>query len=144
MASETQTELAVYRYPGPTGSGSFSTQPGRQSFLMVNNDICISTVQVFNEKGDGVKLHFHNNEDGYWMVLGGRAQFFNEKDEVVVDLGKFEGVFVPRYTRYYFQNSDDSGAPLEILRVSHHSNEKDDHEGAEELGAYVTKRGKDD
>ena len=127
MATEAKTELKTFKYPGPDAEGGRDRGPERgASFPMITNDICVSTVQVFRAKGSGVTLHYHRNEDGYWLVLGGRAQFFNSDNEVIADLGKFEGIFVPRFTRYYFQNPD-GDVPLEILRVSHHSEEKHDH-----------------
>ena len=127
MASEVQTEVRTFRYPGPNGEGGRDRGPQRGvSYPMITNDICVSTVQVFHKKGAGVTLHYHRNEDGYWLVLGGRAKFYGADGEVFADLGKFEGVFVPRFTRYWFESSDEN-EPLELLRVSHHSETKDDH-----------------
>jgi mannose-6-phosphate isomerase-like protein (cupin superfamily) len=126
MANEVKTELVTFKYPGPQSPGRDRGPQRGVSYPMVTNDICVSTVQVFHEKGGGTTLHYHNNEDGYWLVLGGRAQFFNSEHEVIADLGKFEGIFVPRFTRYYFESSDEK-EPLEILRVSHHSETKHDH-----------------
>ena len=127
MASEVSTEIRAFKYPGPYAEGGRDRGPERgTSYPMITNDICVSTVQVFHQKGVGTSLHYHNNEDGYWLVLGGRAKFYNVAGDVVADLGKHEGAFVPRFTRYRFESSDDQ-EPLEILRVSHHSEAKDDH-----------------
>ncbi len=135
MANDVGTTLRTFKYPGPDGEGGRDRGPERgTSYPMVTNDICVSTVQVFHQKGGGTNLHYHKNEDGYWLVLGGRAKFYNAEGETVADLGKYEGVFVPRFTRYRFESSDDR-EPLEILRVSHHSEAKDDHPAQTEVDA---------
>ena len=127
MANEVSTPVHIFKYPGPYGDGGRDRGPERGvSYPMVTNDICVSTVQVFHQKGGGTRLHRHRNEDGYWLVLGGRARFYNSDGETVADLGKFEGIFIPRSTLYRFESVDDS-EPLEILRVSHHSETRDDH-----------------
>ena len=46
---------------------------------MYNSDAVISTVQIF-PKGTGNDLHTHPAQDGYWLVLGGRAKFLGEDD----------------------------------------------------------------
>ena len=61
-------------------------------FPMYNSDAVISTVQIF-PKGTGNDLHTHPAQDGYWLVLGGRAKFLGEGDVVLADLGKYEGRF---------------------------------------------------
>ena len=68
------------------------------------------------EKGQTTGLHHHNDQDGYWMVLAGKARFSGEGDTHYGDLGPMEGIFMPRYTRYSFESIDDE--PLQILRVS--------------------------
>jgi mannose-6-phosphate isomerase-like protein (cupin superfamily) len=112
------TEIRTFRYGGPNAEGARDRGPTRgKSYDMITNDVVISTVQVM-EKGVGNTLHYHNDEDGYWLVLGGRARFYGVDGQVLADLGKHEGVFVPRFTRYWFESVADE--PLEILRVSHH------------------------
>ena len=66
--------------------------------------------------GGSRRLHSHAAQDGYWLVLGGRAKFFAEGGVLLADLGKYEGAFVPHGTRYWFECGGDE--PLEILRVS--------------------------
>ena len=127
VTTQFNTEFKTFKYPGPHGEGGRDRGEQRGvSFPMITNDICVSTVQVFHKKGGGVTLHYHRNEDGYWLILGGRAKFYNVAGDVVAELGKFEGIFVPRFTRYWFESASDD-EPLEILRVSHHSEAKDDH-----------------
>ena len=109
------TELQTFKYPGPNGEGGRDREGGTKTFPMYTNDAVISTVQIF-PKGTGNKLHSHPAQDGYWLVLAGRARFYGEGVVLLADLGKYEGTFVPHGTRYYFQCEVDE--PLEILRVS--------------------------
>jgi mannose-6-phosphate isomerase-like protein (cupin superfamily) len=114
------TEISVqqFKYPGPNGQGGRERADGIRSFLMVENPRVISTVQVF-QKGKGAGLHAHPTEDGYWLVLGGRALFYGEgedgKKKLVGEFGRNEGIYVPAGVKYAFENPDDE--PLEFLRV---------------------------
>ena len=109
-------EVRRFRYPGPVDPDARDRGPtrGRSSDLLYNHMV-ISTVQVM-EKGQSTGLHHHNDQDGYWMVLAGKARFTGEGDTHYGDLGPMEGIFMPRYTRYSFESVDDE--PLQILRVS--------------------------
>ena len=109
-------QVRRFRYPGPADPDARDRGPtrGRSSDLLYNHMV-ISTVQVM-EKGQTTGLHHHNDQDGYWMVLGGKARFSGEGDTHYGDLGPMEGIFMPRYTRYSFESIDDE--PLQILRVS--------------------------
>ena len=109
------TELQTFKYPGADGEGGRDREGGTKSFPMYDTDAVISTVQVF-PKGTGNKLHIHPAQDGYWLVLSGRAKFLGESAVLLADLGKHEGAFVPHGTRYHFECSSEE--PLEILRVS--------------------------
>ena len=105
-----------FKYTGPRAEGARDTAPGRRSFPMCLTDNVVSTVQVF-EKGVHNNLHVHLVEDGYWLVLGGRARFHGEGDTIIAELGKLEGVLIPAGTKYWFEGIDDE--PLEILRVNY-------------------------
>ena len=105
-----------FTYPGPTAPGARERDKARgKSYDLITNDTVISTVQVM-EKGQANSLHFHNDQDGYWIILGGRARFHGEGEAILGDLGRYEGIFIPHHTRYWFESIDDE--PLEILRVS--------------------------
>ncbi len=109
-------EVKQFKYPGPADPRARSRGPEKgRSYDLIYNDTVASTVQIM-EKGQGNPLHSHTNEDGYWLVLEGRARFFDETGGTVAHLGPFEGIFIPRYTRYGFENVDDE--QLQILRVS--------------------------
>lgn len=110
-----EVELKTFKYPGRDGSGGRSREDGTTSFPMYTSDDVISTVQIF-PKGTGNSLHSHAAQDGYWLVLAGRAKFFAEGGVLLADLGKHEGTFTPHGTRYWFECSSEES--LEILRVS--------------------------
>lgn len=105
-----------FKYSGKQGESARDTAPGRKSFRMALTDNVVSTVQVF-EKGVHNNLHTHLTEDGYWLVLGGRARFHGEGDTIIAELGKLEGVLLPAGTKYWFEGISDD--PLEILRVNY-------------------------
>jgi mannose-6-phosphate isomerase-like protein (cupin superfamily) len=109
--------LQPFKYPGPDGEGARVRGEGRgSSFDLVTNDRVISTVQVM-KKGEGNRLHAHRDQDGYWFILAGRARFHGIGEEILAELGRNEGIFVPHNTRYWFE-SVVVVEPLEILRVS--------------------------
>ena len=109
-------EVKRFSYPGPADSRARDRGPEKgRSYDLLYNDSMISTVQIM-QKGQGNALHYHNDEDGYWLVLTGRARFFGEGDTYFGDLGPMEGIYTPRYTRYGFECISDE--PLQVLRVS--------------------------
>ncbi len=105
-----------FEYRGPNAEGGRDAAPGRKSFLMAMTHNVVSTVQVF-EKGVHNNLHVHLTEDGYWIVLGGRARFYGEGDTIIAELGKYQGLLIPAGTKYWFEGISDE--PLEILRVNY-------------------------
>ncbi len=78
-----------FKYAGPDGEGARDA-PGRKAFLLALTNNVISTVQIF-PKGVHNTLHMHLTEDGYWLVLGGRARFYGEGDTIIGEFGKHEG-----------------------------------------------------
>ena len=105
-----------FAYRGPDAEGGRDADPGRKSFLMAMSPNVVSTVQVF-QKGVGNKLHVHLTEDGYWLVLSGRARFHGEGETIIAELDKYQGVLIPAGTKYWFEGISDE--PLEILRVNY-------------------------
>ena len=104
-----------FKYSGPDGEGARDA-PGRKGFLLALTDNVISTVQIF-PKGVHNTLHMHLTEDGYWLVLRGRARFYGEGDTIIAQPEKYEGVLIPAGTKYWFEGISDE--PLEILRVNY-------------------------
>ena len=113
-----------YSYRGRDAEGARDTAAGRKSFPMCMTDNVVSTVQVF-EKGVHNNLHTHLTEDGYWLVLGGRARFHGEGETIIAELSRLEGVLIPAGTKYWFEGISDE--PLEILRVNYRVREGPRH-----------------
>ena len=59
----------------------------------------------------------HSDQDGYWFVLAGHAQFKDGDGNVFADLHKHQGAYIPHNNRYSFISMDEN-EPLELLRVS--------------------------
>jgi mannose-6-phosphate isomerase-like protein (cupin superfamily) len=105
---ETQAPVAQYfHYETPEFD-----QPKASSRLGYT-DQAFMKVQVIKDGGE-VTLHSHTYQDGFWMVLKGRAKFYTTDDVVVADLGPYEGIVVPRGFPYWFETAGDE--PLEILQ----------------------------
>jgi mannose-6-phosphate isomerase-like protein (cupin superfamily) len=121
-------QVRTFTYRGPDAEGARDRGATRgKSYDLITNNVVISTVQVM-QKGVGNTLHYHNDEDGYWLILGGRARFHGVGEQVLAELGRYEGIVIPRTTRYWFASGADE--PLEILRVSHHGEGHADAEAA--------------
>jgi mannose-6-phosphate isomerase-like protein (cupin superfamily) len=116
----TATKTAqVFRYEKP------DIDHGKAVILLCKSDILSANMQVVMEGGEN-NLHSHPANEGFWLVLGGRARFYGENDVLLADLGKNEGILVPRGLKYWFESGSDE--PLEVLRV-----------GAQVLGAKDTR-----
>jgi mannose-6-phosphate isomerase-like protein (cupin superfamily) len=85
-------------------------------FRLAKSDSLTGIVQLIREGGE-THLHSHADSDGFWFVLSGRAQFLGENDVVLADLGKYEGILMPRGCKYWFRSASDE-EPLELLQVS--------------------------
>lgn len=116
---------------GISFEGIEGTEPGKQPVVfryrrpevlkrnhgiasLVRSDILFSAVQLITEGGEN-SLHSHSALDGFWFVLGGRARFYGAGDQVIGEIGKHEGVFVPRNVPYWFESVGDE--LLELLQV---------------------------
>lgn len=76
-------------------------------------DLISCSVQVIAHGGE-TNLHAHMGSDAIWLVLNGKAKFYTTGDEVVAEVGKNEGLLIPRGTPYWFESSSDDN--LVILR----------------------------
>jgi len=65
--------------------------------------------------GGETNLHAHTNIDSAWFVVSGRARFY-DKGENVFELGKHEGVSIPKAVPYWFESASDE--PLDIMHVT--------------------------
>jgi mannose-6-phosphate isomerase-like protein (cupin superfamily) len=115
MEDDVPEPIQRFKYGGPDGEGARDAR-GLTAFLLALTNNVVSTVQIF-PKGAHNNLHVHLTEDGYWLVLGGRARFYGEGETIIAELGKYEGVLITAGTKYWFEGISDE--PLEILRVNY-------------------------
>lgn len=85
---------------------------------LCKTDLLSGTVQVLAPDAGNV-MHSHTGQDGFWMVLEGQARFYGDGDEVVEELEEYEGVVIPRGTKYWFDNPGDED--LVLLHVAAYS-----------------------
>lgn len=87
------------------------------------SDLLEADIQLVREGGAN-DLHYHTGQDGFFLVLDGRARFYDDNDEVIAELGRREGVLIPHGFRYWFEKAGDE--PAEILHVAGVSDTLDD------------------
>jgi mannose-6-phosphate isomerase-like protein (cupin superfamily) len=87
---------------------------GKRAVRLCKSNRMIAAIQVVKSGGE-TNLHAHPHMDGFWMVLSGRARFYNDKTTVVAELGRHQGIFIPKGYRYWFESASEE--PLEIMQV---------------------------
>lgn len=102
-------------------------RPGADHKKVMNplcaSDLLEADIQLVREGGAN-KLHYHTGQDGFFLVLDGRARFHDENDEVIAELGQREGILIPHGSEYWFEKVSDE--PAEILHVAGVSDTLDD------------------
>ena len=90
---------------------------GRRAHVrLAKASILRGTVQVLPVGGGGdTNLHCHPDADGFWFVVKGRVEFWNARNEMLGSFGAGEGILVPRYARYRFNQVGDE--ELHLLQV---------------------------
>lgn len=130
--SNTPIQAQVFKYEPPEAS------PNKTVVQLCRSDILHGSIQVIGGGGEN-NLHGHTGSDGFWLVLGGRVRFYGEGDVLLADLGKYEGILIPRGFLYWFESASDE--PLEILRVGGSAqNVKDERINATPLKEWQLER----
>ena len=75
--------------------------------ILSRTDRVVAAVQVIRSGGEN-NLHSHSHLDGVWTVLAGRAKFYGPGDEIMADLGPYEGILIPRGVKYWFESGDEN------------------------------------
>lgn len=101
-------EAVSFKYTKP------DVKHGKALVKLCQTDRMIGIVQVVR-KGGETNLHSHPNLDGMWMVMSGRVRFYGEKNKIIGEYGKYEGVLVPRGCPYWFESVGDE--ECELLQV---------------------------
>jgi mannose-6-phosphate isomerase-like protein (cupin superfamily) len=105
----TTAQPQVFKYEYPT-----EEVKDKKVVRLCRSDILSAGMQIVTDGGE-TNLHAHGGNDGFWLVIEGRARFYGEGDALIADVGRLEGVLIPRGFPYWFESSGD--VPLEILRV---------------------------
>lgn len=101
--------IQTFRYGKPADQ----TRP-KAIVSLCRSDIVRGAVQVVR-KGGGNNLHSHTGTDGLWMVLRGRARFYGPGNTLMGEFDPFDGILIPRNTRYRFESVGEED--LELLQV---------------------------
>ena len=109
MADNNQ-EPVVFKYEKP----ELTEGKPKKIINLARSDVLRATAQLVTEGGENM-LHYHKSDDGFFMVMEGRCRFYGEGGTIIADLGKHEGVLIPRGLVYSFESL--GSEPMEILRV---------------------------
>lgn len=107
-AGERQSEPTVIKYTTPEATKA------KTHVRLCRSDLMYAKIQVLKSGGEN-NLHAHNAQDGFWFVLSGRVRFYGEGDKVLAELGKHEGIHIPRGFYYWFESCSDE--VLELMQV---------------------------
>ncbi len=112
------SDTATAKKPLPKGAFRYERPaPGgkpRQILWLAKTDRLFATIQV-TQRGGETNLHSHAHLDGFWFVLNGRVRFYSDETTVYAELGKHEGICVPRGQKYWFESVGEE--TLELLQV---------------------------
>jgi mannose-6-phosphate isomerase-like protein (cupin superfamily) len=86
---------------------------GRSDYVLASTDLMTVRIKCYAQGGENV-LHSHPGEDHTFIVLAGKAKFFDKNGETA-ELSRNEGIMLRRGTYYKFQSCGDE--PLVLLRV---------------------------
>ncbi len=107
-AGERQSEPTVIKYTTP------EVAKAKTHVRLCRSDLMYAKIQVLKSGGEN-NLHAHNAQDGFWFVLSGKVKFYGEGDKVLAELGKHEGIHIPRGFYYWFESCSDE--VLELMQV---------------------------
>ena len=93
---------------------------GRLDTVLGDSDRMQVRVKCYAEGGENA-LHTHLDQDHTFVILQGKARFF-DRDGVTGELGRNEGILLPRGAFYKFESCGDE--PLVLLRVAAYFDEK--------------------
>ena len=88
--AEAESRIQAFRYQKPD---EFSS--GKASVRLCNSDVLMGLVQVVRDGGEN-NLHYYKTNDGFWLVLGGRAKFYGPGDVELGEFARHEGIMIPR------------------------------------------------
>ncbi len=105
-------------------------EQGRTDEEILRTDNLWARLKVYASGGENV-LHAHPIEDHMFLILQGRATFY-DKEGQATELGKYEGILLPAMTYYWFCATGDE--PLVLFRLGARAGEP-----PKDFGAGVTR-----
>lgn len=88
---------------------------GRRAHVrLCKGSLVRGTVQILPTGGD-TNIHCHPDADGFWFVIQGKVEWKDVDGEILGIFGPGEGIMVPRYSRYSFNQTGDE--ELHLLQV---------------------------
>ena len=66
-------------------------------------------------RGGETNLHAHTHMDGMWFVLSGSLRFYSDETTIAGELGRYEGILIPRGAQYWFEQVGEE--PVEVLQI---------------------------
>ena len=88
-------------------------EKGRTNTLLAKTENMWATLKVYASGGEN-GLHTHPNEDHTFLVLQGKARYY-DADGNHVDVAKHEGIMLPAGAYYWFEAI--SKEPLVLIRI---------------------------
>jgi mannose-6-phosphate isomerase-like protein (cupin superfamily) len=88
-------------------------EKGRTNTLLGKTDNMWATLKVYASGGEN-GLHTHPNEDHTFLVLQGKARYY-DADGGYTDVGKHEGIMLPAGAYYWFEAIGKE--PLVLVRI---------------------------
>ncbi len=88
-------------------------EEGRTNTSLARTDNMWATLKVYASGGENA-LHAHPNEDHTFLVLQGKARYY-DADGGHTDVGKHQGVMLPAGAYYWFEAI--SREPLVLVRI---------------------------
>src|SRR6476646_8862000 len=88
-------------------------EQGRTNTLLARTDNMWATLKVYASGGEN-GLHAHPNEDHTFIVLQGKARYY-DADGNTTDVGRHEGIMLPAGEYYWFEAI--SKEPLVLVRI---------------------------
>jgi mannose-6-phosphate isomerase-like protein (cupin superfamily) len=93
---------------------------GRSDAVLGESERMQVRIKCYAEGGENA-LHTHLDQDHTFVILQGRARF-HDRDGVTGELGRNEGILLPRGAFYKFESCGDE--PLVLLRVAGYFDDK--------------------
>ena len=99
----------------PVALVSTEWQPGERNVKALARSELLSVLLHHWDEGGEVALHHHTDGDATWVVVDGEVTFHGENDEILARAERSQAVLIPRYTKYWFENSGTE--PLNMFRI---------------------------